>query len=184
MATVERADDIGPGQGHETGLDYGEGWSKVVRRAGGRRAQRPPVSEQARRLHQVGVGVGIARAAPDQHHRVGYRVAGRFTHPVAHHLEHRRVQAQVATVGKGHVGMPPAGTSQGRRSVVLHVAGPEQHQGDRDDPGSPVAPADASMAADSSASASVGRMNSMKPGRTGTSGRASAIARPNACSSA
>ncbi len=99
---VEPLVDRGPGERDEGGLHLLE----VVAPE-----EMAPVGQQSCSLGEVGVGVGIARAAPDEEDGAGLGVAGvpeqscRLSHALFDQSEDHWVNAEVACVGESHFWM-------------------------------------------------------------------------------
>ena len=123
-AALQRAGDVGPRDRDEGGLD---------------RPEAAAVGQQAAELEEVAAGVGIARAAPDEHDADLRRVvlADRRADAVLDDGEHHRVDPEVAAHAEAHAGVALAGAGERGGAVVLEVAGGEQDERHRDDVGLP-----------------------------------------------
>src|SRR5256886_3745645 len=109
-------------QGDERGLDE---------------AQPARVLEEPPDFVQVGIGVGVAGPAPDEHHPELARIVGADggADAVLGEPEHQWMDAERAPVLEPHSLMAAAPAFERRRAVVLHVAGTEEDERDGADRG-------------------------------------------------
>ena len=118
-------------------LDQREGDARIDRLAP---AEAEPFPEHAHDLGDVGIGVGVGGAAPDDdEHRVVERLAlspaiglETLADALAGRPDHLRIDAELAAIANGEIVLGGIGVEDGG-NVVLGVAGGKQHARQRHD---------------------------------------------------